>query len=339
MCPYLATLQSGEPAEVMEPDLFERIGRQIFGYAYHLALSCAYEPLLHPRFEEILEIAGRFDVPEWGIVTNGLLLTERLAEAMIRNRMRILCLSVDGVNRETYRSIRGVDALDKVLGNARMVQEMKRSRGSSLPHLIMNFVMMRRNVEEVVPFLELCRELGTSDVNLVHITPRSRENPESLVNAPELYEKVYAEAKRFADENSLRVVLPAPFSPQELEAVDRPDRERRLQKTRSDDLRTKGVRTTSLEVEAAGDDVYCVCPWIMVMISPNGDVHPCGHRQSDPPFGNLARQSFESIWNGPAFLDLRRRLYYHDLRGKCLECESVMPNSEPMVRRPIRIFE
>jgi radical SAM protein with 4Fe4S-binding SPASM domain len=338
MCPYPASVQSGQPAQIMAPELFEKVAGQVFPYAAHVALSCAYEPLLHPRLEEILAIASRCNVPEWGMVTNGALLTERIIEAMIRCRLTVLSVSVDGATRETYRSIRGVDAFDRVLQNVRMVQEMKRRAGSELPHLFINFVLMRRNVGEIVPFLELCRDLGAADVTFVHVVPRSPDNAESLINAPDLYEQSYAETKRFIETGPMRVLLPAPFRADELATVGQADRERRLQQTRSDDLRAAGARETSLRVEAAGDDIYCASPWMMLFISPNGDVHPCSHRQNDPPFGNLATTPFEQIWNGNAFLELRRRLYYHDLEGRCRTCEAQTPNSEPMVRRPIRLL-
>jgi len=338
MCPYPASGESAKPAQIMEPALFEKIAGQLFQHTYHLGLSCAYEPLLHPRFEEILAIASRHDVPEWGIVTNASLLNEKTAEAIIRHRMTVLSVSLDGVMRETYRDIRGVDAFDRVLANVRAFQEMKRRAGSEIPHLFMNFVMMRRNAAEIAPFLELCRDLGAEDVTFVHVMPRSRDNADSLINAPELYEKVYSDAKRFVERSAMRVLLPAPFGANELAAVGRPEHERRLQQSRTDDLEGTGARATSVAVEAAGDDIFCASPWMMLFISPNGDVHPCSHRQNDPPFGNLATQSFEEIWNGRAFLDLRRRLYYHDLEGRCLTCEALTPNSEPMVRRPIRIL-
>jgi len=338
MCHYPAVADSGAPAETMEIGLFEKIADQVFPYAYHLALSCAYEPLLHPEFDRILAITSRHDVPEWGIVTNGLLLNESAAEAMIRHRMTVVSVSMDGATREMYRGIRGVDALERVIGNMRSLQEMKRRAGSELPHLFVNFVLMRRNLGEIVPFLQLCRELGAEDVTFVHVVPRSRENPESLLNAPDEYVKAYAEAKRFLEGGKTRVLLPAPFTREELAPADKPQRERRLQETRTDDLKAMGARKTSESVEAAGDDIYCVSPWMMLFISPTGDVHPCSHRQYDPPFSNLATTPFEEIWNNPAFLELRRRLYCHELEGRCLNCEAQTPNSEPMTRRPIRIL-
>lgn len=338
MCPYASTDRRGTATDIMDLALFSKTADQVFRHAYHLALSCAYEPLLHPQLPRILEIASGHDVPEWGLVTNASLLDEPTAEAMIRHEMKVLSVSIDGTTPETYRDIRGVDAFDKVLQNVRRLQAMKREAGSELPRLLLNFVLMRRNLAEVVPFLRLGRELGAVDVTFVHVSPRSRDNPESLIHAPEQYAHVYEEARRLADESPMQVLLPAPFRGEELAAIDRDDRERRLQQTRTSDLRAAGAETTSATVEEAGDDIYCASPWVMLLISPNGDVHPCSHRRNEPPLGNLGSTSFEDIWNGPANLALRRQLYYHDLKGLCRTCEALTPNSEPLVHRPIRIL-
>ncbi|MCX8035576.1 MAG: radical SAM protein [Candidatus Sumerlaeia bacterium] len=338
MCPYSAAAESGAPPQIMPPALFERIAAQVFPHAYHLALSCAYEPLMHPEFEGLLEIAARHEVPEWGIVTNGVLLSEKVSAALIRHRMVVLSVSLDGATRQTYRDIRGADLFDRVLSNVRTLQAMKRRAGSDLPHLFINFVLMKRNVGEIVPFLELCRELGAEDVTFVHVMPRSRDNPDSLLLAPELYAAAYEDARRAIVDSPMRVLLPAPFTPEELAADAGVPRERRLQQSRSSDLAGTGARVTSQRVEPAGENIYCASPWMMLFISPNGDVHPCSHRQNDPPFGNLSASPFEEIWNSPAYLDLRRRLYYHDLAGRCRTCEAQTPNSEPMVRRPIRLL-
>jgi radical SAM protein with 4Fe4S-binding SPASM domain len=338
MCPYPCIVEEGHPTEVMSPALYERIAEQVFGCCYHLSLSCAYEPLLHPKFADLAAITSRFDIPEWGIVTNGTLLDERMAAALIESQMHVLSISIDGATAETYRGIRGVDAFEKVLANARQLQEMKRAAGSDKPHLFSNFVLMRRNLGEVLAYLDLCARLGVEDVTFVHVAPRLRENAESLLHEPRRYVDVYAQAKERAGALGLRVLLPAPFSPEELGRESPAHHERRLQETHADDLEGTGVGVAPVPIEGAGDDLFCASPWMMIFIAPNGDVHPCSHRQNDAAFGNLGQSSFEEIWNGPAFLELRRRLYYHDLEGRCLTCESTTPNNEPMVRRPVRIF-
>ena len=338
MCPYSLIEKKGHATDLMTIDLFDKIAEQVFPYAYHVALSCAYEPLLHPELAEILEIAWRQKVPEWGLVTNASLLDKCTAEAMIHYEMTVLSVSIDGTRPETYHDIRGIDALDRVLDNVRMLQELKRQAGKPLPHLFTNFVLMRRNLDEVTPFLRLSRELGAEDVTFVHVMPRSRENPESLIHEPDLYAMIYEEARRLADQSGMRVLLPAPFTEEELAGAGQNKRERRLQHTRRSDLLAAGAKTTSERVEAVGDDIYCASPWMMLFISPRGDVHPCSHRQNDPPLGNLDRTPFEDIWNGPAYLELRRRLFYRDLEGLCRTCEAATPNSEPMVHRPIRVL-
>lgn len=338
MCPYSATVRSGRATDLMTTALFRKIADQVFPHTYHLALSCAYEPLLHPNLEKIFEIAWRHHLPEWGMVTNASLLSEDIIEAMMKYEMSVLSVSIDGTTPETYREIRGIDAFDRVLENVRTLQEKKEQAKSELPRLFLNYVLMRGNVAEVVPFLRLAAELGACDVTFVHVTPRSPDNDESLVNEPALYEEVYGEARRLADESAMRVLLPAPFSEEELANAGKPDRERRLQQARKADLLAAGSRKTAATVEGAGDDIYCASPWMMLSIAPNGDVYPCSHRQGNPPIGNLSATAFEEIWNGPEYLELRRRLYYHDLEGLCRSCEAATPNSEPMVHRPIRIL-
>lgn len=55
-------------------------------------------------------------------------------------------------------------------------------------------------------------------------------------------------------------------------------------------------------------------------IQPNGDVTPCMFMPNYPIAGNLRTQSFEEIWNSPAFEALRER---RRLKGKCRECRFV----------------
>lgn len=55
-------------------------------------------------------------------------------------------------------------------------------------------------------------------------------------------------------------------------------------------------------------------------IQPNGDVTPCMFMPNYPIAGNLRTQSFDEIWNSPAFEALRER---RRLKGKCRECRFV----------------
>lgn len=48
----------------MHVDVFERVAARFFPTAYRVALGCAAEPMMHPQFAEILEIAAHYRVPD-----------------------------------------------------------------------------------------------------------------------------------------------------------------------------------------------------------------------------------------------------------------------------------
>ena len=62
--------------------VFEKIAADMFPRAWRVALACAAEPMIHPKFREIVGIAGRYGVPDLWFPTNLLALTEPTAQAL-----------------------------------------------------------------------------------------------------------------------------------------------------------------------------------------------------------------------------------------------------------------
>src|SRR5512142_1751721 len=87
-------------------EVFEKIASDLFPRAYRVALGCAAEPMIHPRFKEIVAVAGRYGVPDLWFPTNLLALTEPTMEALIRENVATVAASIDGVRKETYEKIR-----------------------------------------------------------------------------------------------------------------------------------------------------------------------------------------------------------------------------------------
>jgi molybdenum cofactor biosynthesis enzyme MoaA len=93
------------PQGYMPVEQFENVAADFFPHAHRVGLACAAEPLMHPKFAEILDIAGRYDIPELWFPTNLLPLTERVADAVARN-VHTVAVSIDGMRKETYEKIR-----------------------------------------------------------------------------------------------------------------------------------------------------------------------------------------------------------------------------------------
>jgi len=69
-------------------------------------------------------------------------------------------------------------------------------------------------------------------------------------------------------------------------------------------------------------DTLCRRPWEIASILSNGDVVPCCWDYDDSmKVGNVLEEPFTKIWNGPAYRELRKRIYHtrHTL-PKCMLC-------------------
>jgi len=55
-------------------------------------------------------------------------------------------------------------------------------------------------------------------------------------------------------------------------------------------------------------DLPCYEGWMHAVIGPDGDVAPCCYCEGQN-LGNVVEQDFADIWNGPRYVDLRRRMH------------------------------
>jgi SynChlorMet cassette radical SAM/SPASM protein ScmF len=125
------------------------------------------EPLLHPQFVQLLEIARREDV-KLTIETNGLLCTDAIAAEIAKSPSRFVSVSIDGADAAAHEWVRGVP------GSFEQAKEAVRrlvAHGTS-PQIIMSLV--RNNVGQVEAVVRMAEELGASSVKFNVIQPTAR---------------------------------------------------------------------------------------------------------------------------------------------------------------------
>lgn len=121
------------------------------------------EPLLHPEFEEIIEIARKKQI-NLDVFTNGLPLTSRRARQMVDSgHVMMVNFSLDAATPQTYQRIRGAE-FDRVLKKIEMLNEMKKQAGAELPAISLSFVAMADNIEELPAFVDLARRFDAQRV-------------------------------------------------------------------------------------------------------------------------------------------------------------------------------
>jgi radical SAM protein with 4Fe4S-binding SPASM domain len=258
-------------------ELFEAIVREVLPHARYLALSCMTEPLMTRDFPERLRLLPAVAVPFVEVITNAMLLTDRIIEEILAVPLTRLTVSIDGATKETYERIRVGANFEKVIANVRRFSELKRQRGASLPALRINHVLTESNLDEFPLFLALAESLSPNAIDVRTVVQMSN----SVIG--ESREETF-----FSRVRSARLLL-----------------EQWCART---GVANEGyLRHTSDPIDLFlpdGQKRTCERPWNTVAIHANGDVLPC-ISWTRSPVGNLAAQSFEEIWNGERLRALR----------------------------------
>jgi len=283
--------------------LFEKILRELDGYIESMNLSCSAEPFLHPEFPQFLKILRKYDVSNTNIVTNGILMGEKLSEAIVEAKIDMLIISVDAASKEIFKQIRGVSR-DKLLDNIIMLNEIKKKKGSEKPKLRFNMVLMRSNIEDIIALIELAKEYGVEEVNFQHLVLFKDLNIayESVFNLNHNYvNKLMDKALEKAKELGITVI----DMPKFLDANY--DKRNIISKFKSLFLPEK--------------DFLCIRPWVSLVFTPKGDVLPCFGWFNEDNMGNIVRNSFDEIWYSKRYQQLRKEHRGEaKMREHCRKC-------------------
>jgi MoaA/NifB/PqqE/SkfB family radical SAM enzyme len=288
---------------------FEAIAERVLPHAKMVMLSLGSEPLVSPEFTRILQIAARYRVPELGFYTNGLLMNDRIIDAVLANRVTLVALSIDGATKKTFESIRRGANFDLVLRNVRALVRRRAEMGRVSPRVRFGVVMMRRNIEELPDIVTLAWRLGVEELNFFHaaIYDGLDMEKESLVHHKELSNEYLGRARARAHELGLRIVHnPSPF-------------------------KLEGSASARHPRPAAGrdDEPYCHFPFFHLSIDSSGRVRPCPFSHGEPPLGVVSPETpIDTIWLGPAITELRHRILASDPPPMCRRC-SFLASSQP----------
>lgn len=128
----------------------------------HLHLQGLGEPMLHPQFFEMVELAAGRGI-RVSANTNLTLLTEHRATRCADSGLAELSVSLDGASAQVYESIRRKASFGKVLRNLRRLVEA-RNASASLLQLRAVMVLMRSNLHELPALVRLLHDYGVEEL-------------------------------------------------------------------------------------------------------------------------------------------------------------------------------
>ena len=132
MCPRdrMTRAQGDMPFELFAKVIDEAAA----GGLYHLSMHQHGEPLMNERLPEMVQAAKTRGIPVVNLTTNGILLDETASRALIEARLDTLVVSFDGITRDAYTLLRGVERFyDRVRDNMLRFVRLRRAYGFSKP--------------------------------------------------------------------------------------------------------------------------------------------------------------------------------------------------------------
>jgi putative metalloenzyme radical SAM/SPASM domain maturase len=160
----------------MSPETFERLV-PAFPRLDTLVLNGIGEPLLHPLLETFIA-RGRTVLPETasiGFQSNGMALTDERAASLVDAGLDRICLSLDTVSDDSFRSIRsGGDMQGIVAAFASLNKARARRRGRDL-RIGIEFVLMRDNLADLPGAIRWAGRSGAGFAIVTQLMPYQKD--------------------------------------------------------------------------------------------------------------------------------------------------------------------
>lgn len=139
-------------------DTFKRVIDEGEQYGLRaINLGATSEPLIHRDVVEMVRYARQHGVFDIRIITNGLLLREKLIHSLYDAGLTYLGISIDAWTDETYRKLRRND-ISKAVAHAQLAMKIRHKLGLDFPRIRVSFVDCPEAREEFEPFLEFWKD-------------------------------------------------------------------------------------------------------------------------------------------------------------------------------------
>lgn len=298
----------GEPVDSMPMPAINRLVRQLADFETPpiVHLGGYGEPMTHPNFLDIVRLfKGTGAMVE--MTTNGTLLTQACAEALLDLGLDRLVVSIDGITPTSYGSIRVNGSLERVVKNLQALFRLKLRRANrhADPQVEIAFVAMKSNVQDLPELPRFASRIGARNIQVSNVIPHTPEMEREI-----LYEQALTACAYRASPWLVNMSLPK----LDLDAHTL-DPLRQVYNTSA----SLSLLNTSLSARndycRFAQEGYAAVRW-------DGMVSPCLSLLHDHPeyirgrrkdvshhaVGNIHESSLREVWDSPTFTAYRERL-------------------------------
>lgn len=167
-CPHPSFIKtdaySGSHLDIeLHKKLIDEIATDGLGICQYIRYTANGETLIHPKFDEMIEYAGKYSKTRINVTTNGVLLTDKKSKKLLDAGVNVFDISLDAYSDETYSKVRVKGDLSKVRPNVlNLIKLIK--EGSYDAKLVVSFVEQPLNMHETKQFEEFWKNAGADFV-------------------------------------------------------------------------------------------------------------------------------------------------------------------------------
>jgi putative metalloenzyme radical SAM/SPASM domain maturase len=139
------------------------------------------------------------------LVTNGVLLDEKLMGRLADSGLDTIIFSLDSLSSAVYEGMRIGARFGDLTGNLSLFLRTRRERKSRQPEIGLEWVMMKDNVEEMLSLIETAQRYGVSTIIVNNLLPPSESLKDMIVYDfhSERNIALFREIKSVADQSGL----------------------------------------------------------------------------------------------------------------------------------------
>lgn len=292
--------------QFMPLDKFKKIMDTFAPTTRMLYLSCAYEPLITPHFSEYLTYAKQKRIPHISFCTNALLLNQELITCMVDLQIDEIIISFNGFCESDYNRIMEGSNYQRVCANLKALCEYKREKNSAKPHIRLNTVLLKSNLEHTERIFDFLVEYDIDTVQFRELVLLADQNNSEAVKEEILsnltqaeYEEVVHNINILTEKLKLagkEIILPAAFweyEPQE-QPLAAPAPSDTPSMTASDTSSVQSEQNLNLQKKHNSSKSSCSIPCFSYWIDRDGGVRVCGF-DDNGIIGNALLQSSKEL--------------------------------------------
>ena len=287
LCDHCGSRCTSNKTDELSAETFKKVlddVAQNFGTKAIMLNITGGEPLMRKDLFDITKYADSLGF-KWGLVTNGMLITDDVIAKMKETHMSTISISLDGMKKthEEFRHVPG--SFDKIISAIKKLKE-----GNFVEHIQVTFIATKNNISDLPEVYRLLSMLEIDSLRISGIDPigRAKDN-ESLMLDQEDYLFLFDFIKEHSNSP-----LPVVWSC------------------------THYFGNTENTLDPTGKKFTCYTGIHVASVLSNGDIFGCPNipRRKELIQGNVLKDNFCDVWNN------NFEFYRNPNRTRAKQCEN-----------------